>query len=510
MAKTEKEFAESAVLGCTLINANARIKAISELTPESFNDKRNQIIFKTIVDLTNRGMAADSVDISEELKRTNQLDLIGGSSYISSLMDLPPIAEFEDYLLQVKNNAVLRNYVSAMQGILKQSTSCSNIVDFIQSSQNQLDKIAIKTSIQGFRGSGEIMNTYLQTLEENSLRRKERGINFDPLVTGLATGYKKFDNKTGGFKPGELYILAARPSVGKTAFAINLAQKVASLSSNGPKRGVAFFSLEMSAESIIARMLSLTSGIPQNDIKKLNLKVTISEKDSSPIVTIDESEKDKAKLRKLRNGINIIREMPLYINANPTPKVVSIRNDINKLMNKDPNIGLIVIDYLGLIISADEKISSSASRTNIVGDISRALKSIARDFKIPVLCLSQLSRSPDKRKGPDKRPSMSDLRDSGDIEQDADQIYFLYRDDYYPGETNENKSQLLKPIKTGDEQNSIHDTEVIISKNRNGELGTCKFIFDSSMCKFDPVIDDDRMQIENEEPNNADPNYEGM
>lgn len=505
MAKNEKEFAECAVLGSALLNNDARIKAISELTADSFADKRNQIIFKIILQLSNQGTAADLVNVGEELKKTDQLELIGGTNYLSSLIDLPPISEFDDYLTQVKNNAVLRNYTSAMQSILKQSKNCSNIVEFIQSSQGQLDKIALKTSIQGFRGSDDVVKSYLKTLEENANRRKERGLNFDPLVSGLATGYKTFDNMTGGFKPGELYILAARPSIGKTAFAINLAQKVASFTENGPKRGVAFFSLEMSAESIIARMLALTSDITQDEIKKMNLKVTINEKDSSPIITLDSSDKNNKNLRKLKNGVNIIREMPLYIDANPTPKVVSIRNDINKLMNKDPNIGLIVIDYLGLIISADEKISSSASRTNIVGDISRALKAIARDFQIPVLCLSQLSRSPDKRKGTERKPTMSDLRDSGDIEQDADQVYFLYRADYYRGEE-DNKSQLLTPIKTDTDAN-LHDTEVIIAKNRNGRIGSCNFIFDSAKCKFDPKLDEEMNVIENEPVEMPDPNF---
>jgi len=475
----EKQSAEAAVLGCSILDSDAAIATISELKDSSFIDPRNKLIFQAMVQMNKEGKNIDLVNLSSALQNNGNLNAVGGIKYITELAStLPPQSEFRSYINQVKDDTALREYVAELNKTIEAAKTCTNIPSFIQSSQLKLDALSKNTRAEGFKETPDVVKSYLKKLEANANKRKEKGLKYDPIVTGLATGYEDLDRITSGFNPGELIILGARPGMGKTAFALNIAYKVATTQFN-EKKSVAFFSLEMSAESIMGRLLALSSNLSQSEIKTLNLKVDVDNEGNNKIKVTGETPKEQSSIKKLNSGIKEMSKVTIYISDNPTPKVSSIRADIKKLLSKDHNLGLVIIDYLGLIVSADDKVNSNATKTNIVGDISRALKSIARDFQIPVLCLSQLSRSPDKRQKDAKEPNISDLRDSGDIEQDADQIYFLFRPDYYGGGGMQGEPNHIKY-----DEDSISEAKLIVAKNRNGKIGDCYFTFDKSKSKF--------------------------
>lgn len=487
MAKLVKDYSECAVLGSTLLSEDAFYMAITTLTEDSFSDPRNKVIFKALKDINALKKKPDLVILFDTLKKKNDLENAGGEAYVKSLVtELPPVAEFENYLNQVRDNALLKNYIAKLQQIVKDSkTKGVNIPDFIVSSQQSLENITRTSRAEGFKKTSDVLGAYIEKLETNANYRAEHG--YDPVVTGIPVpGFSYYNRITGGLNKGELIILAARPSVGKTAFAINIAGNIAEKSIP-----VAFFTLEMSAESIIGRLVSCKSGLTQEQIRSLNLRSTVNSKGVKTFELSDADKADPAKVElisKFKAGIETVRQMPLFIDDNPAPKVISMRAEIQKLVNKVPNLGLVVIDYLGLISSAGEKVNPNDNQTNVVGQISRALKGIARDFQIPVLCLAQLSRAPDKRTGSQgHKPVMSDLRDSGNIEQDADQVHFLYRSDYYDSEGKEEQGEDKTPQTETIEQ-SLDDssslTELLVEKNRNGRRGSINFVFNKATCTF--------------------------
>ena len=379
----------------------------------------------------------------------------------------------------------------------KVNKGVTDIPSFLGESQKSISEIIQTQNFDNFQGSRDVIENYLDKLDKRIEERRLTGRN-NPLE-GISTGYELLDKYTRGFSKGDLIILAARPSVGKTAFAINIASNVA-------KRGipVAFFSLEMRADKIMGRLLTDRSGINQDTINALNYVKKYDQHDNVILVpdkTIKIGNSSIKDLTNFQNAINGLNRDPIYIDDNPGTMVISIQSELKKFQSQHSNLGLVIIDYLQLINSASGKVSGNDNRTNIVGDISRALKGMARDLNVPVLALAQLSRAVDSR--PDHKPTMSDLRDSGAIEQDADMVMMLYREDYYKkGDGKGAQGQEAAP--SGPDESSQDDSvpsnvTLILAKNRNGRTGEISFSFQKDVCHFNAIDEDLSASLDNQE-----------
>lgn len=481
-----KDWAEAAVLACSLLDRDAFYSTISRLTANDFHDPRNRIIYQTLLDINDQKLAIDLVNLLNALKTKGLLDEAGGETYIKGLeADMPPVAEADDYINSVKDNSLLRTFKDTLRSLGEEaSTKMTDIPTFIGEAERKILDITATRRVAGFKTTGEVLDSLIGKLEETSAERMRTGK--QPYLSGISTGFSTLDRITNGFQKGDLVIIAARPSVGKTALSINFADKVARAG-----KPVAFFSLEMSAEQIMGRLLANEASLSKNDIQALDFKTTIGG-DGKKILEIADKDRGNpevaAKFKSLKAAIAVLSAMPLYIDDNPGNKVVSIEAEVKKLMAQKPDLGLIIIDYLGLIQSAGARTSSQDNRQQVVSDISRALKGMARTLKVPVIALSQLSRDSEKRT--DHMPVLSDLRDSGAIEQDADQVMLIYRPDQ--GDSDKNGT----PEPPSD--NDISNISLIIAKNRNGRTGSVDFIFEKALSRFSLASPDD--DEENEEP----------
>ncbi|BDR57408.1 replicative DNA helicase [Xylocopilactobacillus apis] len=436
--------AEQGVLGGIFIDPNRLGDVISILEPADFYDRKNQIIFQTMIDLVQEDKTIDVLVISDRLNSLHQLDAIGGPAYLAQLAEKTPIARNVQYYAGiVADKSRLRNLIKTARDIISQAYQDSDQVqEVIETAQNNILEIGSNRNGAGFKKISDILETSLREIEEMSQNKNS--------VTGLATGYHYLDQLTNGLHPDQLIIIAARPSMGKTAFVLNIAQNVAVQS----KVNVAIFSLEMSAESLVNRMLCAEGNISASNLQTGNL-------------TKDEWDK-------LSIAMNTLSQTNIYIDDTAGNRIAEIRSKCKKLAQEVGEIGLIVVDYLQLIEGRAE------NRQQEISQISRQLKKLSKELSVPVIALSQLSRSVEQRQ--DKRPILSDIRESGSIEQDADIVAFLYRDDYYDhgeGEDNDNN-----PDNVVFNQQDVVKTEVIISKNRAGALGTVNLMFKKSYNKF--------------------------
>ena len=439
--------AEQAVLGAIFLNTDALADAMEYVEADDFYRRAHQILFQAMVDLNNDGEAIDVLTVQNYLTTNNQLDDVGGVAYIAELATTVPTAANAGYYAKIfEEKSMLRRLISTATNIITQANNGDDDVpSLLDSAERQIMDVSERRNRSGFREIKDVLNETLSDIDRLSQQSED--------ITGLPTGYREFDKMTAGLQPDNLIILAARPAVGKTAFALNIAQNVATSTDTS----VAIFSLEMSAESLVNRMLCAEGSINANHLRTGQL--------------------DEGEWQNLIVAMGALSNTSIFIDDTPGIKMAEIRAKCRRLAKEKGNLGLVVIDYLQLIEGSNKE-----SRQQEVSEISRQLKKLAKELSVPILALSQLSRGVEQRQ--DKRPVLSDIRESGSIEQDADIVAFLYRDDYY--ERGESKSE-----EDGDDQDSLNqdvgEVELIIEKNRAGARGTVKLLFIKSYNKFSNI-----------------------
>lgn len=432
-------LAEQSVLGSIFISPDKLITVREFIGPDDFYKYSHKIIFRAMITLSDRNDAIDATTVRTILDDQGDLQNIGGLSYIVELVNsVPTSANAEYYAKIVSEKAMLRNIISRLtESVNLAYEGANDSEDILAGAERSLIEINEHSNRSGFRKISDVLKVNYENLEVRSKQTSD--------VTGLPTGFRDLDKITTGLHPDQLIILAARPAVGKTAFVLNIAQNVGTKQ----KKPVAVFSLEMGAESLVDRMLAAEGMVDSHSLRTGQL----TEQDWNN-VTIAQG---------------ALAEAPIYIDDTPGIKITEIRSRSRKLAQEVDGLGLIVIDYLQLITGTKPE-----NRQQEVSDISRQLKILAKELKVPVIALSQLSRGVEQRQ--DKRPVLSDIRESGSIEQDADIVAFLYRDDYYRKEGEDPEDAV--------EDNTI---EVILEKNRSGARGTVKLMFQKEYNKFSTI-----------------------
>ena len=438
--------AEEAVLGSILLEQDSIISVMEFLVPDDFYRVAHQLIFAAMIELNQNSEAIDPITVSEKLRQKNQIDNVGGEAGIIELLDkVPTAANVEFYTQIVLEKSTRRKLIKTSTNIVKNAyQEDETIANVLDTAERDILSVSEGRNKAGFIPIRDVLHDAYESLEERSKNNGE--------VTGIATGYIGLDRMTSGLHADELIILAARPSVGKTAFVLNIAKNVAV----NLNETVAIFSLEMGAESLVERIICSHASINAGHLK--TGKLTDEEYTRYFVAT------------------GVLAEAPIYIDDTPGIRVSEIRAKCRRLKQERNNLGLVVIDYLQLIEG-----NGKESRQQEVSEISRNLKKLAKELKVPVIALSQLSRGVEQRQ--DKRPIMSDIRESGSIEQDADIVAFLYRDDYYRQEPDENGHvPEVEPNST---------IGVIIEKNRSGPRGTVELNFMKEFNKFTNLAPDE-------------------
>ena len=424
--------AEQSVIGSMIMDRQAIITAGEMLVCDDFYNKQYGIMFQSMVEMCNEGKTVDIVTLQEKLKEKDVPPEVYSIEFIRELLSaVPTSANIRQYASIVKDKSILRNIIRVNEKIAndcyagKESTK-----DILEETEKRIFELVRNKGESDYNPIDKIV---LEALDKISTAAKNRG-----AVTGVPTGFKDLDSYLSGLQPSDFVLVAARPSMGKTAFVLNVAENVAI------KQGIttAVFSLEMSDVQLVNRMLSLESSVDADKLRKGRL--------------------DSNDWGKLIEGADSIAKSKLIIDATPGISIADLRSKCRKYKMEN-NLGLIIIDYLQLMSGSGS--GRSEGRQQEVSDISRALKALARELNVPVVTLSQLSRAVEQR--PDHRPMLSDLRESGAIEQDADVVMFLYRDDYYNKDT---------------DQKGI--AEIIIAKQRNGPIGTVKMAWLPEQTRF--------------------------
>ena len=421
--------AERSVLGSALLNKDALFDVIEIVSPEDFYNKANQEIFDTMRDMYNAGKACDIVTVTEEMKKRGTLSACGGSVYISALTsEIPSTANAAEYAKIIAEEAALRRLIQASEeireGCFDRKDTSDNIMD---EAEKKIFAIAESGQKRDYTSIKDVMFADVDIISKRSM---ENG-----SLTGVPTGFRDLDNKLGGLQKSDLIIVAARPGMGKTAFALNVAM-------NAAEKGgahVLVFSMEMSKEQLGQRLISMRANVDMEDISKGNVQGD--------------------RWHEIIMASETIGQCDINIDDTPNPSVYEIRNKCRR-MKADRGLDLIVVDYLQLMIGKADNVVQEVSQ------LTRSFKLLAREMNCPVLLLSQLSRLPDQRVN-NHRPVLSDLRDSGSIEQDADVVLFLYRDDYYNKES---------------EKPGV--CEVNVAKHRNGPPGEVDLTWVARYTKF--------------------------
>ena len=423
--------AEQAILGCMLIEKEAIAKADSMLRAEDFYKEAHRKIFQVIAKLYEKGEPIDLISVTEELRNKNQLEEVGGSIYITELANcVPTAAHVEYYAKLVQSKSILRNLIGTATQIAALGYEGEDEIDvLLDQAEQMIFSISQRTNTQGF---APIKSVLIDAFE-----RLEQIYNTAGGITGIATGFNDLDYMTSGFQPSDLIIIAARPSMGKTAFCLNIAQNVAVKN----KTPVVIFSLEMSKEQLAQRMLCAEARINGQRLRNGQLQ--------------------DSEWQVLSHALSRLSEAPIFIDDTPSISVMELRAKSRRI-KAEHGLGMVIIDYLQLM-QGRNKIEN---RQQEISEISRSLKALARELQVPVIALSQLSRAVESRIN--KRPQLSDLRESGAIEQDADIVSFIYRDDYYNPES---------------EKQNI--AEIIIAKQRNGPVGTVELVFLKDLTRFE-------------------------
>jgi replicative DNA helicase len=438
--------AEKTILGAILLDNAAHAEAAEKISDEDFSLDSHRRIFQRMTDLMNAQKAVDIVTLANELARFKEIESIGGVAYLASLTEgLPRRPVIEEYIRIVKDKSLLRKLMlicsAAIARAADQGESALGVLD---ETEAKLLEVSEKGLVQGFQSLDQIVQNSFGTIDNLYKQSRE--------VTGLATGFIDFDRMTSGLQKGELIIIAARPSMGKTALAINIAQNAALSSSNAK---VAVFSLEMSKESLLRRMLATQAGVDQRKLQTGFLPSGDHEK--------------------LQNALSQLVESRIFIDDSAGISLAEMRAKARRLKQNASGLDLVVVDYLQLM-SATVPSSGKRNyenRTQEVSAISRGLKALAKELNVPVVACSQLSRASERR-GDDKRPFLSDLRESGSIEQDADVVAFIHRESYY------NRSEDLSEADKA-------KSEIILAKQRNGPTGTVHLYFNSRYTRFESL-----------------------
>ena len=424
--------AEQAVLGCMLTDKDSVISAVEVLAEDDFYREDNKIIYKAMLNLYTKAEAVDIITLKDELSAMGKLDAIGGLEYLAELPDkVPTTANVERYIKIVEEKSTLRTLIKTANDIINFGYDpTQDAEDIMDNAEKKIFNIMQKKNQSGYSSIKDILMDSITELEDLYNRKQH--------VTGVPTGFIDLDKMTAGLHNSDLVLVAARPAMDKSAFALNIATNAALAAGTG----VAIFSLEMSKEQMANRILGSVAQVDGNSIRTGRI-----------------AEDDWVKLA---TALGPLSEAPIYIDDTPGITITEIRTKCRKLkMEKD--IGLVVIDYIQLIQGSGSR--KSGNREQEIAEISRSLKILAKELNVPVIALSQLSRAVESR--PDHRPMLSDLRESGSIEQDADIVMFLYRDDYYNPDSEE------KDI-----------SEVIIAKHRAGSTGTIKLLWMGNYTKF--------------------------
>ena len=423
--------AEQAVIGSMLTDKDAVSSAVEVLKETDFYREDNRIIYTAILNLYNRSEPIDIITLKSELSSMGKLEAVGGLEYIAELPDkVPTTSNVEQYIKIVEEKSILRNLIKTANDIITLGYDPTQEVEaIIDTSEKKIFEVMQKKNQKGYSSIKDILVDTFTELEQLYNRKQH--------VTGVPTGFVDLDYKTAGLHKSDLILVAARPAMGKSAFALNIATNAA-VRANVP---VAIFSLEMSKEQMVNRILCSEAMVDSNKVRTGTLE-----------------DEDWAKLAEASGALS---ESQIFIDDTPGISIMEIRAKCRK-MKLEKNIGLVVIDYLQLVQGSGKR---GSSREQEITEISRSLKILAKEIEVPVIALSQLSRAPEQR--PDHRPMLSDLRESGSIEQDADIVMFLYRDDYY------NEDSEKKNI-----------AEVILAKHRAGSTGTVELLWLGNYTKF--------------------------
>ena len=424
------EEAEQSVVGSMIMDSEAIVTAMEILKPEDFYGRQYGILFEAITELFSEAKPADLVTLRDKLKEKDVPPELYGIEFLGNLIRVVPTSANVRYYAQiVKDKAVLRNLIKVTESISNQCyLDKEKLEDILAGAEKSISDIVQRRSSSEFVSIRDIV---LQSLDNIEAASRNKG-----AVTGIATGFYDLDYKTAGLQSSDLILLAARPSMGKTAFVLNIAEHIA-VKNNIP---TAIFSLEMSKTQLVNRMFSMNSRVDAQMLRTGNL--------------------EDADWANLMESARIIGESSLIIDDTPGISITELRSKCRKF-KLEHNLGLVIIDYLQLMSGSGR----SESRQQEISEISRSLKALAREISCPVVALSQLSRAVEKRD--DKRPMLSDLRESGAIEQDADVVMFIYRDEYYNKESPE-----------------AGITEIIVAKQRNGPTGTVKLGWQAEYTKF--------------------------
>ena len=454
--------AEKSVLGAMISSRDALIEASSGLVVEDFFDLKNQIVFGAILRVQDKREPVDVQTVTNELINSKEFEKIGGIEYLLEITEsnIAP-SNYKHYMDIVKDQAVLRNYLLQLKETINQydKEEINDVSTFIGLTAEKILRKAESRKISSFETAESVANRVKADL--NTIK-----ITDEDGVTGLTTGYKRLNELTHGWQKSDMIILAARPSVGKTAFALNLCLN-ATLKT---KKSVGIFSLEMPAEMLMMRLVANRSTVELGKIQTGK----ISQRDYVAI--------DKA--------LSEIASTKLYIDDSPNIKLMDILSKARKLKMEHPDLALIMIDYIGLITTGNKKVES---RQVEVSEISRQLKALARELEIPILVLCQLSRNVEQAKTGGRKPVISDLRESGSIEQDADVIMLLSRPDYQNKDTS-NMKALTKDVNEpviNENGETISQVTVTVGKNRNGPIGDVKLIFTKTIGRFDEQANND-------------------
>lgn len=423
--------AEQAIIGSMLTDRDAVISAIEILKEEDFYREDNKAIYTAILNLYNRAEPIDIITVKSELESMGKFEQVGGLEYLAELPEkVPTTANAMKYIKIVEEKSTLRRLIKTANEIIELGYSpTEDVEDIMEGAEKKIFNIMQEKNQKGYAPIKDVLVESFTKLEELYNRKQH--------ITGVPSGFTELDYRTAGFHGSELILIAARPAMGKTAFALNIATNAA-VKANVP---VAVFSLEMSKEQLVNRILCSESMVDSNKVRTGKL--------------------EEDDWTKLAGAIGPLSEAEIFIDDTPGINITEIRAKCRKL-KLEKNIGMVVIDYLQLIQGSNKRVGS---REQEISEISRSLKILAKELDVPVIALSQLSRAAEQR--PDHRPMLSDLRESGAIEQDADIVMFLYRDDYY------NQDSEKKDI-----------AEIIIAKHRGGSTGTVELLWLGSYTKF--------------------------
>jgi replicative DNA helicase len=432
------EDAEQAVLAAMLIDQDAVMRAIEVVDDSMFYAERHRRLFRAMMSITERGSVVDPLTLADELARKGELEGAGGKDYIGFLMDAVPTAANVEYHAKiVKEKALLRRLIEVSTEIVSEAFSGGQTADeLLDLAEQKIFQVAQQRSNEGFSRIKELLWPAMERIESIAHGGEP--------VTGVASGFSDLDELTSGFQPSDLIIIAARPSMGKTAFTLNIAQHAA-IEKN---RKIAIFSLEMSKESLVQRLLTAEARVDAQKVRKGMLR-----DDDFP---------------RLAKAAGLLTHAPIWIDDTAGITLLEMRSKARRL-KADQGLDMIMVDYLQLMQGP----ANSESRQQEVSQISRGLKALAKELSVPVIALSQLSRAPEQRAGDSKRPQLSDLRESGAIEQDADLIMFIYRPEVYEGPVDKDGNSLEGRA------------EIIVGKQRNGPTGFVNLFFHKNYTRFE-------------------------